>query len=90
MPWLRARRLGGRLRWLAPALLRDPAELAEACPLPTDQPALLSLVLLVPSRGHLTRGLARAPPGLAGASAGAPLGLKELRALQAPPAPRAR
>jgi O-succinylbenzoic acid--CoA ligase len=44
MPWLRARRLGGRLRWLTPALLRDPAELAEACPLPTDQPALLSLV----------------------------------------------
>jgi O-succinylbenzoic acid--CoA ligase len=44
MPWLRARRLGGRLRWLAPALLRDPAALADACPLPADQPALLSLV----------------------------------------------
>jgi O-succinylbenzoic acid--CoA ligase len=44
MPWLRARRLGGRLRWLAPALLRDPAALAAACPLPVDQPALLSLV----------------------------------------------
>jgi O-succinylbenzoic acid--CoA ligase len=44
MPWLRARRLGGRLRWLAPALLRDPAALAAACPLPADQPALLSLV----------------------------------------------
>ena len=41
MPWLRARRLGGRLRWLAPALLRDPAALAAACPLPADQPALL-------------------------------------------------
>ena len=44
MPWLRARRLGGRLRWLAPPLLRDPAALAAACPLPADQPALLSLV----------------------------------------------
>ena len=44
MPWLRARRLGGRLRWLAPALLRDPVALAAACPLPVDQPALLSLV----------------------------------------------
>jgi O-succinylbenzoic acid--CoA ligase len=44
MPWLRARRLGGRLRWLAPALLRDPVALAAACPLPADQPALLSLV----------------------------------------------
>jgi O-succinylbenzoic acid--CoA ligase len=44
MPWLRARRLGGRLLWLAPPLLRDPAALAHACPLPADQPALLSLV----------------------------------------------
>jgi len=44
MPWLRARRLGGRLRWLAPALLRDPVALAAACPLLADQPALLSLV----------------------------------------------
>ena len=44
MPWLRARRLGGRLRWLAPALLRDPVALAAACPWPADQPALLSLV----------------------------------------------
>jgi O-succinylbenzoic acid--CoA ligase len=44
MPWLRARRWGAGLRWLAPALLRDPAALAEACPLPTDRPVLLSLV----------------------------------------------
>jgi len=44
MPWLRARRLGGRLRWLAPPLMRDPAALPAACPLPADQPALLSLV----------------------------------------------
>jgi O-succinylbenzoic acid--CoA ligase len=44
MPWLRARRLGGRLRWLAPPLMRDPAALPAACPLPADQPALMSLV----------------------------------------------
>ncbi|MEB3266254.1 MAG: AMP-binding protein [Cyanobacteriota bacterium] len=44
MPWLRARRWGADLRWLAPALLRDPAALVEACPLPADRPVLLSLV----------------------------------------------
>ncbi|MFZ9752894.1 MAG: AMP-binding protein, partial [Cyanobium sp.] len=44
MPWLRARRWGARLRWLAAPLLRDPAALAAACPLRPDRPALLSLV----------------------------------------------
>ena len=44
MPWLRARRWGARLQELAPPLLRDPALLAKACPLPPDRPALVSLV----------------------------------------------
>ena len=44
MPWLRARRWGARLQELAPPLLRDPALLVQACPLPPDRPALLSLV----------------------------------------------
>lgn len=44
MPWLRARRWGARLQALAPPLLRDPALLAQACPLPSDRPVLVSLV----------------------------------------------
>jgi O-succinylbenzoic acid--CoA ligase len=44
MPWLRARRWGGEVRWLQPALLRDAAALAAACPLSAQPPALLSLV----------------------------------------------
>jgi len=44
MPWLRARRWGAQLQPLAPPLLRDPALLVQACPLPPDRPALLSLV----------------------------------------------
>ena len=44
MPWLRARRWGARLQPLAPPLLRDPALLAQACPLPSDRPVLVSLV----------------------------------------------
>jgi o-succinylbenzoate---CoA ligase len=44
LPVLRARQWGGQWRWLAPPLLRAPAELAEAVPLPTDRPVLLSLV----------------------------------------------
>lgn len=44
MPVLRARQWGGQWRWLPPQLLRAPAELAQAVPLPTDRPVLLSLV----------------------------------------------
>lgn len=44
LPWLRARRWGAPLRWLAPELMRDPAALAAACPLSGAPPALLSLV----------------------------------------------
>ncbi|MFM9109129.1 MAG: AMP-binding protein [Prochlorococcaceae cyanobacterium] len=44
MPWLRARRWGARMRWLAPPLLRDPGALALALPLPAGRPVLLSLV----------------------------------------------
>lgn len=44
LPWLRARRWGASLRWLAPELMRDPAALAAACPLSGEPPALLSLV----------------------------------------------
>jgi O-succinylbenzoic acid--CoA ligase len=44
LPLLRARHGGGQVRWLAPALLRQPAALLEAVPLPPDRPAVLSLV----------------------------------------------
>ncbi|MCX5966191.1 MAG: AMP-binding protein [Cyanobacteria bacterium] len=44
LPLLRARHSGGQVRWLAPALLRQPAALQEAMPLPPDRPAVLSLV----------------------------------------------
>jgi O-succinylbenzoic acid--CoA ligase len=44
LPLVRCRRWGAELRFLPPAWLRDPAQLAEACPLPPDRPALLSLV----------------------------------------------
>ncbi|WP_216916184.1 MULTISPECIES: AMP-binding protein [unclassified Synechococcus] len=44
LPLVRARRWGGELRWLAPALLRRPELLPEACPLPAGRPVLLSLV----------------------------------------------
>jgi O-succinylbenzoic acid--CoA ligase len=44
LPLVRARHWGGEWRWLAPSLLRRPADLAQACPLPRDRPVLLSLV----------------------------------------------
>jgi O-succinylbenzoic acid--CoA ligase len=44
MPLIRARTWGAELRWLAPDLLRGPALLPQACPLPGDRPVLLSLV----------------------------------------------
>jgi O-succinylbenzoic acid--CoA ligase len=44
LPLVRSRRWGGRLRWLPPALLRQPRRLAEAVPLPADRPVVLSLV----------------------------------------------
>jgi len=44
MPLLRARRWGAELRWLEPALLRDPVRLAQAQPLDPQRPALISLV----------------------------------------------
>ncbi|WP_216903992.1 AMP-binding protein [Synechococcus sp. CCY 9618] len=44
LPLVRARRWGAELGWLAPALMRSAALLAEACPLPRDRPVLLSLV----------------------------------------------
>lgn len=44
MPVLRAERWGAQRHWLPPALLRQPAALAEACPLPSNRPVLLSLV----------------------------------------------
>jgi O-succinylbenzoic acid--CoA ligase len=44
MPLVRVRRWGAELACLAPALLRDPAALVEAVPLPSDRPVLLSLV----------------------------------------------
>lgn len=44
LPLLRARRWGAELRWLEAALLRDPARLAQAQPLDSRRPALISLV----------------------------------------------
>ncbi|MEB3255660.1 MAG: AMP-binding protein [Synechococcaceae cyanobacterium] len=44
LPVLRARLWGASLRWLPPPLLRQPAQLAAAVPLPRDRPVLLSLV----------------------------------------------
>ncbi len=44
LPLVRARHWGGEWRWLAPALLRRPDDLPQACPLPRDRPVLLSLV----------------------------------------------
>jgi len=44
MPLLRAERWGAQLVWLPPALLRQPALLPQACPLPRQRPVLLSLV----------------------------------------------
>lgn len=44
LPLVRARRWGCQHRRLAPALLRDPAALAAAVPLPVDRSVLLSLV----------------------------------------------
>ena len=44
LPLLRAHHGGAPLRWLAPALLRDPGALAEAMPLQPGRPAVLSLV----------------------------------------------
>ncbi len=44
LPLLRARHSGALLQWLAPALLRQPAALLAAVPLPPDRPAVLSLV----------------------------------------------
>ena len=44
MPLVRARAWGASMRRLEPAWLRDPSLLAAACPLPHDQPVLLSLV----------------------------------------------
>jgi O-succinylbenzoic acid--CoA ligase len=44
LPLLRARHSGAPLRWLAPALLRNPGALAEAMPLQSGRPAVLSLV----------------------------------------------
>lgn len=44
MPLVRARRWGAELRWLAPALMRQPDRLPAHCPLPDDRSVLLSLV----------------------------------------------
>lgn len=44
MPLIRARQWRAELRWLPPDLLRQPALLPQACPLPADRPVLLSLV----------------------------------------------
>ncbi|MFZ0408352.1 MAG: AMP-binding protein [Cyanobium sp.] len=44
LPLLRSRHSGAQLGWLAPALLREPAALVQALPLPPDRPAVLSLV----------------------------------------------
>ena len=41
LPLVRARQWGAELRWLPPALLRDPSDLGLACPLPRDRPVLL-------------------------------------------------
>ncbi|MFM7086556.1 MAG: AMP-binding protein [Cyanobium sp.] len=44
MPLLRAERWRAELRWLPPELMRRPADLAAAAPLPRGRPVLLSLV----------------------------------------------
>lgn len=44
LPLVRCRRWGAELRCLPPEWLRDPSLLAAACPLPAEQPVLLSLV----------------------------------------------
>ncbi len=44
LPLVRARLWGAELRWLPPALMREPEALATAAPLPPDRPVLLSLV----------------------------------------------
>jgi len=44
MPLVRSRCWGAELRWLPPELLRRPAQLPQACPLPCERPVLLSLV----------------------------------------------
>ncbi len=44
MPLVRARLWGGQLRWLEPALMREPEALAEREPFSAAGPALLSLV----------------------------------------------
>ena len=44
LPLVRCRRWGAELRFLPPDWLRDPSLLAVACPLPADQPVLVSLV----------------------------------------------
>ncbi len=44
MPLLRSRCWDAELRWLPPALLRQPEQLPQACPLPAGRPVLLSLV----------------------------------------------
>jgi O-succinylbenzoic acid--CoA ligase len=44
LPLVRCRRWGAELRLLPPEWLRDPSLLAAACPLPAEQPVLLSLV----------------------------------------------
>ncbi|MFN5220537.1 MAG: AMP-binding protein [Cyanobacteriota bacterium] len=44
MPLVRSRCWGAALRRLSPELLRQPADLPGACPLPEDSPVLLSLV----------------------------------------------
>ena len=44
LPLVRCRRWGAELRLLPPEWLRDPSLLAAACPLPAEQPVLVSLV----------------------------------------------
>lgn len=44
LPVVRARQWGAELRWLSPEWMRDPALLEAACPLPKDQPVVISLV----------------------------------------------
>ena len=59
MPLVRARQWGAKLRWLPPAMLRQPSGLMEACPLPRERPVVLSLV---PTQ---LRRLMASPEGLA-------------------------
>jgi len=44
MPLLRSERWGAQLTWLPPALMRQPDQLPQVCPLPRQRPVLLSLV----------------------------------------------